>query len=146
MSIMPSKDPITYFTDKCKEHNLKITPQRIFIYKELIKSKNHPSADTVFKAIKKEFPNISFDTVNRTLLTFSEIGLVELVEGHGSPRRFDSNLENHHHLFCIKCGKIIDFNDEEYDKLKIPETIDKEFRVIQKRVILNGFCSECNKK
>ena len=146
MSFKPNTDPITLFTDKCKEHNLKITPQRIFIYKELIKSKNHPSADTVFKAIKKEFPNISFDTVNRTLLTFSEIGLVELVEGRGSPRRFDANLESHHHLFCIKCGTIIDFIHEEFDKLKVPETIDKDFKVVQKRVVLNGICSNCKTK
>lgn len=146
MSIKNDNDPHSLFLEKCKEHNLKITPQRIFIYKELIKSKNHPSADTVFKAIKKEFPNISFDTVNRTLLTFYEIGLVELVEGHGSPRRFDSNLQPHHHLFCLKCGKIIDFTYKEYDNLKIPETINKEFKVVQKRVILNGICSECEKK
>ena len=98
----------------------------------------------MFKAIKKEFPNISFDTVNRTLLTFYEIGLVELVEGHGSPRRFDANVDNHHHMSCIKCGRIFDFNHDEFDKLAVPDTIIKEFKVLQKRVILNGFCADCN--
>ena len=146
MPFKSKEDSITFFKNKCKEHNLKITPQRIFIYKELIKSKNHPSADTVFKALKKKFQNISFDTVNRTLLTFNNIGLVELVEGHGSPRRFDSNLNNHHHMSCIKCGKIIDFTHEEFDNLKIPQTIIKEFKVVQKRVILNGICLDCNKE
>jgi Fur family peroxide stress response transcriptional regulator len=143
MSINSKAEPLDFFTKKCKEHNLKITPQRVTIYKELIKSKNHPSADTVFKEIKKEFPNISFDTVNRTLLTFYNIGLVGLVEGRGSPRRFDANLENHHHFFCIKCGKIIDFTNEEFSALPIPEPISKDFKVIQKRVILNGICSTC---
>ena len=47
MSVKSKTDPLTLFADKCKEHNLKLTPQRILIYKELIKSKNHPSADTV---------------------------------------------------------------------------------------------------
>jgi len=91
-------DFINLFINKCKQHNLKVTPQRIAIYRELIKSKNHPSADNIFQIIRKEYPNISFDTVNRTLVTFSEIGIVDIVESFSGARRFDPNIESHHHL------------------------------------------------
>jgi len=131
------------FVEKCKECNLKITPQRTAIYKELIKAKDHPSADVIYQAIKRTFPNISFDTVNRTLLTFSEIGIIDLVEGHGDPRRFDPNMDSHHHFYCISCGEIMDFYHEAFDKLIIPGEIKQKFTVSSMRVVLKGFCDRC---
>ena len=47
-----------FFKDKCAEHNLKITPQRVIIYEELSKSKDHPSADAIYKRVRKTLPNI----------------------------------------------------------------------------------------
>jgi len=76
---------LEFFRDKCREHNLKTTPQRTIIYKELYKSKDHPSVDAIFKKARKIFPNISFDTVNRTVLTFAKIGLINVVKGYGEP-------------------------------------------------------------
>jgi len=112
---------LKFFRQLCKKHNLKITPQRILIYKVVSNSQEHPNTERVYKTVKKEFPNISFDTVHRTLLTFSDINLLNVVERFGSPNRFDPNLKNHHHLHCDKCGKIIDFTCKEYDKLHVPK-------------------------
>lgn len=138
-------DPIydDLFIAKCKQHNLKITPQRTAIYNQLSQSKNHPSTDLIFQEVKKLFPNISLDTVNRTLLTFSEIGIVDVVEGHGNPRRFDPNKKNHHHFCCIRCGGITDIYSKEYDNLKTVEEIEQRFIVFSKRVVLNGICDKC---
>ena len=138
-------DPIydDIFIAKCKQHNLKITPQRTAIYNQLSQSKNHPSTDLIFQEVKKLFPNISLDTVNRTLLTFSEIGIVDVVEGHGNPRRFDPNKKNHHHFCCIRCGGITDIYNNEYDNLKTVEEIEQRFMVFSKRVVLSGICDKC---
>lgn len=141
-----SKDLHKFFTDKCKQHNLKVTPQRMAIYTELIKLKNHPSAEAMFQKVRRQFRNISFDTVNRTLFTFSEIGLVDIVEGHGRPRRFDPDMNMHHHFHCIKCGNITDFRNDAYDNLEIPENIEQKFMVIRKRVVLKGSCDKCSKR
>jgi Fur family peroxide stress response transcriptional regulator len=84
------------------------------IYRQLFDSTEHPSVDAMFQTVKKEFPNISYDTVSRTLLTFADIGLGDLVEVYGGAKRFDSNLTNHHHLHCVACGKILDFHNDEY--------------------------------
>ncbi len=126
-----------------RQHNLKVTPQRIAIYQELINSSEHPSAINIYERIKAQYPNISLDTVNRTLLTFAEIGLVRIVEGRGDPKRFDPNLHPHHHFRCIKCGKIIDFYNEEYDALDVPSTLKDRFIITSKRVNLEGICDEC---
>ena len=130
----------------CKKNNLKITPQRIAIYKELLQSQSHPSADEVFQTLKGDFSNISYDTVNRTLLSLAEIGLIDVVKSPGGARRFDPNPDNHHHLHCVKCGKIIDFTSEVCDKLRIPEEIQNQFTVLSKRVVVNGICKECRQK
>ena len=141
-----ARDQTDLFIEKCKQHNLKVTPQRISIHRAVIQSINHPSADEIFQIVKKEFPNISFDTVNRTLLTFSQIGILKIVESFRGARRFDPNLVNHHHLHCIDCGKIIDFNNENYDQLEVPRNIQPGFTVLNKRVVLSGICKECHKK
>ena len=131
------------FEGICREHGLSITPQRVAIYKELICSAEHPSAVTIFNKVRKYYSNISLDTVNRTLLTFHKIGLAKVVESSGDPKRFDPNLEPHHHFRCISCGEIVDFRDESYDALEIPAEIKDKFVVLEKKVHLEGFCDQC---
>lgn len=133
------------FLDKCKEHNLKMTPQRLSIYKELSKSKDHPHADVIFRKVRKTFPSISFDTVNRTVLTFAKIGLVNIVEGYGDPKRFDPNTDSHHHFRCMQCNKIKDFHSKAFDDLRVPEEIKRQFVVLRKRVCVEGLCEQCQK-
>lgn len=133
-----------YFLEKCRENGLKITPQRSAIFEELLKARNHPSADLVYRKLKKVFPNISLDTVNRTLLTFSSIGIISVVEGYGQPKRFDPNVERHHHFRCVRCNSIIDFYDKSYDDMKVPKDILKKFTVLSKKVVLEGLCSKCS--
>lgn len=135
-----------FFQDKCLESGLKITPQRMVIYDELVGAKDHPCVDDLYRRVRKTLPNISFDTVYRTLLSFSDAGIVRVVEGYGELKRFDPDTENHHHLRCLRCQKIIDFSNSTYDALKVPTEFDGEFTIVNKRVVLEGICKECSKK
>ena len=139
-------DQFAAFKEKCREHHLKITPQRLGVYQALMENEGHPTAEDIFKAIRDEYPSISFDTVYRTLLTFSEIGIIEVVEGHGAPKRFDVNPDHHHHFYCFGCGRIMDFHSEEMDAVRIPPEIEKKFRVLNKRMILKGYCDKCKNR
>ena len=132
------------FIEKCQAHHLKVTPQRMAIYRELIDSKAHPTVDTMFQTVKKEFPNISYDTVSRTLLTFADIGIVDLVEVYGGAKRFDPNVTTHHHLHCVSCGEIYDFKNDAYNDLKIPDNVHLGFTVLTSRVVLKGICEQCS--
>ena len=133
------------FRQKAKENGLKITPQRTAIFQELLKATDHPAAEVIYRRIVKKIPNISFDTVNRTLSTFSEIGLIKVVEGYGQAKRYDPDLGLHHHFRCVRCGRIIDFHNRDYDSLAVPPEIDKRFTVTGKKVVLEGLCGECGK-
>ncbi len=136
-------DGIELFEGLCREAGLRVTPQRIAIYKVLANSKEHPSADSVYRQVRRDMRNISFDTVNRTLITFSEIGVAFVVEGSGDVKRFDGNLESHQHFKCIRCKKIIDFHHEPFDNISLPKNVENEFTVLRKTVLLEGICREC---
>jgi Fur family transcriptional regulator, peroxide stress response regulator len=134
---------VQQFIEICRDHELKITPQRVAIYQALIQANQHPTADMMFRLVKEDFPHIAFDTVNRTLLTFADIGVVDVVEVFGGPKRFDPNIDGHHHLHCTACGKIIDFKNDRYTDLEVPASITEMFKVISKRVVLKGLCADC---
>ena len=143
---MQNKKIIKTFTEKCLEQGLKITPQRSLIAKELSNAKDHPTADAIYKRVRKSMPNISFDTVYRTLILFTEVGIISLVEGYGEQKRFEPNVYKHHHCRCIKCHTIIDFCNDSYNSIQIPEKLSEQFQVLNKKVVLEGICSKCKEK
>ena len=138
-------DKIQEFIQVCHQHHLKVTPQRVAIYQELLHADTHPTADAIYQKIKIQYPRISFDTVNRTLLTFAGIGILDTVEIFGGAKRFDPNVTAHHHLHCTHCGKILDFHYDAYDSLEVPDQVQEHFQVTGKRVVLKGICRACRK-
>ncbi len=140
---MLMKDTYYYCKEKLNEKGLRITPQRLGIFCCLVNSDSHPTAEFIYKKVRKEFPNISFDTVNRTLLYLVDKGLVKIVEGGYGARHFDANLKKHYHFRCLHCKKIIDFECSEYDKIKVPENVKKKFKVLRQSIVLEGICPEC---
>jgi Fur family peroxide stress response transcriptional regulator len=137
-------DKLDAFSAKCRESGLKVTPQRMAVYQALIESSEHPSAEGVFQAVRQVLPNISLDTVNRTLLTLNEIGAAFTVEGSGDARRFDGHLEDHQHFKCLKCKKIVDIFDEKFDDIQTPAVLD-DFTILRKTVYFEGICNSCKK-
>ena len=135
-----------FFKGICKKNSLKVTTQRTAIYRELVKTKEHPYAELVYKKVKGIFPNISFDTVYRTLLTFVNIGLADVIAGSGDPKRFDGNIKKHHHFKCIKCNNLFDFNFDAYHDIKVPEEIEKQFTILNSRIIFEGICNKCSSR
>ncbi|NTV25335.1 MAG: transcriptional repressor [Chlorobiaceae bacterium] len=142
----PTKNRMERFIDRCRQEGLKVTPQRIAIYEVLLDSKDHPSADTVYRKMSATHPTISFDTVNRTLLTFAEIGVIDMVESYSVSRRFDTDTSPHHHVHCIRCGHIADFVSPDIDAIMLPEEIIGEYQVIGKRTVVSCVCQECASK
>ena len=145
--IMEKKDTgvkLQGFEDRCRQNGLKVTPQRVAVYKALIGTDTHPTTEEVHKMVWRDISSISLDTVNRTLLTLAQIGVAFQVEGTGQPRRFDGGMEDHQHFLCIKCGKVIDFHYEPFDNIEIPAHLQGQFQVMRKTVYLEGTCETCS--
>lgn len=131
------------FRTRCREARLRITPQRVAVYQALVETDEHPSAEMVYRRVRRTYPNISLDTVNRTLLTLSEIGVAFTVEGSGDAKRFDANLGNHQHMRCVQCKKIVDVHYEPFDQIAVPESLTRGFTVLRTTVYIEGLCDRC---
>lgn len=140
---MTQEQRLEQFKEHCKAQGIKLTPQRLIIYEKLIKTTEHPTVDMLHVQIKETFPTISLDTVHRTLVTFCEIGVASMVEGTGIPKRFEGNLDAHHHVRCVKCGKIFDFYYADYDQMSVPADVQEKFQILKKTVHIEGMCRSC---
>ena len=140
------QEKVEAFKVNCHRAGLKVTPQRVVIYEELIRTDEHPSAEMLCRKVRRRLSNVSLDTVNRALLTFSEVGAAFIVPGSGDVRRFDGGLSDHQHFRCIKCKRIIDFHHEPFDAIETPDEIAEKFTVLRKTVYFEGICNFCVEK
>ena len=127
---------------------MKYSRQRESIKHYLMTTKEHPTADTVYMHVKKEFPNISLGTVYRNLNLLTDIGEAVKISTPNGGDRFDGRLEPHNHFLCTKCGRLLDLeldmkSIEEFNRLAA-ENFDG---IIQSSSMLfYGECSDCIKK
>jgi Fur family peroxide stress response transcriptional regulator len=128
--------------EKYRDIGFKLTPQRIAILRYLEGNKQHPSAEDIYKAVSSDFPTMSFSTVYTTLAALKERGfLVELTLDPGK-KRYDPDTENHNHMICIRCKRIVDINCGH--QLDLSESAGHDFSVIKSHIEVHGLCSECN--
>ena len=140
---MDKKQMLDDFIHRCRERNLKVTPQRLAIYEEVISEKSHPSADSIFQKVREKMPYLSFNTVNQNLITFSDYGIIDVVEGYGNPRRYDPDTHPHHHFWCVACNSISDVYDVDLD-IALPESMIQSSRIVYKtKVVFEGLCEVC---
>lgn len=102
---------------KMQDVGLKITPQRVAIFKAVYELKNHPSAENIIDYIKEKNPNISTATVYKVLDTLVENNLLIRVKTDKDIKRYDAVMSNHHHLYCAETARIEDYEDEELNTL-----------------------------
>ncbi len=137
------KRRMSRFNEVCRNSGVKLTHQRMEIFREVAQTGNHPEAESVYKGVRERMPTISLDTVYRTLWLLRDLGLINTL---GPPRertRFDANLSQHHHFVCIRCGLTRDFYNDELDKLKLPESV-KDFGYVETtQVEVKGICRKC---
>ena len=130
----------------CRSAGVKLTHQRLEIFREFAISADHPTVENLFNRIRKRLKTISMDTVYRTISTFEKYGLIKRVKLLDNSARFDINLAVHHHLVCTRCKNIEDFYWSDFDQMKLPKTISHWGRIEVKHVVISGLCSNCKKK
>ncbi|HLN54155.1 MAG TPA: transcriptional repressor [Lentimicrobium sp.] len=100
--------------NKC---GLKITPQRMAVLEVLLKSKNHPTAESIHNQVLESIPGISATTIYNTLDTFVKNGLVGRVKTDADVMRYEPVSEHHHHLYSSASDRMEDYYDQELDQL-----------------------------
>ena len=104
---------------KCEANGVKLTEQRKIVAKVMSEANDHPDVDELYNRVSKIDSKISIATVYRTVKLFEESGILAKHEFKGGKARYEELNEGHHdHLIDIKSGEIIEFVDEEIEKLQ----------------------------
>lgn len=134
------------FKDAAIKAGVKLTHQRLEIFREVASSLEHPDAEAVFRAVQHRMPTVSLDTVYRTLWTLSELGVISALGPRRESVRFDANLEQHHHYVCMRCGLTRDFESDDFNTLAIPDSVQLIGSIVATRVEVRGLCSRCEQQ
>ena len=134
---------LAVFMERLRESGIKLTHQRMEIFKEVASRMDHPDAASVYERVRERVPTISLDTVYRTLWMLKEAGLITTLGPAHDRLRFDANTTPHHHFVCTSCGKTEDFYSDEFNSLTAPNDVSKIGFVVRAQVELRGVCHAC---
>jgi Fur family peroxide stress response transcriptional regulator len=132
---------------KLKEHDLRITPQRIAVLKVLAVSDGHPSVEQIYENVRAKFPTTSLATIYKTVNLLKQLDeVLELGFPDGS-NRYDGNKPYPHpHVICTKCKQIIDPDVGGLEELKKEVVKATGFQIQNHRVDFFGICQDCQSR
>ncbi len=123
---------------------LRMTHQREIILDEIKKCATHPTADELYDRIKKKLPRISLATVYRNLEIMSEAGLINKLEISGRQKRFDWDLHQHDHIYCMQCHRVDNIDLADKKDISLPTGENHGYLVSGCRVEFYGICPKCS--
>ncbi len=125
------------------QNDLKITPQRQLILELLVDDASHPTAEQIYQRVIAVMPNVSRTTVYNTLHELVALGILrDVQELSGGGLRYDTNADPHHHLFCIRCHRLVDV-DRDFDGVKLTSEEAAGYQIVRHQVTFFGVCPAC---
>ena len=122
------------------DHNVNPSFNRVKIMEYLISKKNHPTADSIYKELKKELPTLSKTTIYNSINAFTRAGVVKTIMGDGKEAHYDAVMDPHGHFLCEICQGCFDF-DISNERFEFEEI--EGFAINEKEVYLRGICKKC---
>jgi Fur family ferric uptake transcriptional regulator len=127
------------------EHGLKMTEQRRVIARVLSESDDHPDVELLYQRASQVDKKISIATVYRTVRLFEEAGIIERHDfGDGRARYEEATQEHHDHLIDLRTGTVIEFRNDEIERLQKKVAEEHGYRLIEHRLEL--YCVPLNDK
>jgi Fur family peroxide stress response transcriptional regulator len=129
-----------------KEHDFRLTPQRVELVRLIAASEGHPSAAQLYEKIKVQFPTMSQATVYKTLALLKEMNQVLEIDLRDDSHYDGNRLQPHPHLICIKCNKIVD-GEVSFDQELIRKLEEVSgYTILRPQISLYGLCPDCKKE
>jgi len=122
----------------------KATPQRIAICRIALNSREHPTAQQIYDQVKKIHPTVSLATVYKTMEVLRDLDLVQELNFPKGQARFDSYMNPHINLICVKCGKITDIDDVTAEEIGKKVAAVTKFKPNGQRIDVYGMCQQCS--
>ena len=125
--------------EKCKKQGVRLTDQRRVIAKVMSESDNHPDVDELHKKVNKHDSKISIATVYRTVKLFEEAGILAKHDFKGTKARYEETTRDHHdHLIDVNTGEIIEFVNEDIERLQKKVSEKLGYKLVDHRLELYG--------
>ena len=129
----------TSIENKCKQKGVRLTDQRKLIAKVMSESENHPDVYELHHKVSKFDSKISIATVYRTVKLFEEAGIVAKHDFKGNKSRYEQASEEHHdHLIDVNSGEIVEFVNEEIEKIQKQIATKLGYKLVDHRLELYG--------
>jgi len=144
---MSSKSRYQELMQGLRDAGLKLTPQRLAILELLAGNRSHPTANTVFQALRPRFPTMSQTTVYNTLDTLATLGLIHELGTVGDDAvHYDADVEPHVNVICNQCGKIVDLVESDVVPSLDSIATQSGYDVRGARIVYYGLCPTCRRK
>jgi Fur family peroxide stress response transcriptional regulator len=121
----------------------KATSQRIAICRLVLSSREHPTAQEIYRDVKRAHPTVSLATVYKTLQVLKELRLIQEMPLPQNEMRFDSNLSPHLNAVCLQCETVTDVRDQSLSNVVSRAASKTKFKVTGQRFDLYGICDKC---
>jgi Fur family peroxide stress response transcriptional regulator len=129
-----------------RKKGYKATSQRIAICHLALSSREHPTAQKIYRDVKRLHPTVSLATVYKTLQVLRELRLVQELAFPQEETRFDSNAAPHVNTVCLRCGSISDVNVQVLRNVVARAVSRIRFTVTGQRFDVYGVCDKCAKR
>jgi len=132
---------------RLREHDFRITPQRLAVLKVLAAGEGHPSAERVYEIVRHEFPTTSIATIYKTIHLLKQINeVLEIAFPDGSNRYDGQKPYPHPHAICVRCGKIIDPDLSTLEDVTAEVADETGFDILTHRLDFFGICGDCKRR
>ena len=131
--------------DALRRNGFKATPQRIAICNFALGSRNHPTAQEIYREVKKVYPTVSLTTVYKTLQVLKQLHLIQELAFSGG-ERFDSYMEPHINVMCVRCGEVLDINDHSVRDMVDRAAAKTKYTFTERRFDIYGICAKCKER
>jgi len=133
--------------EKLKEKGFKLTPQRKSIIDVIVANQGkHLSAEEIYELVKSTNPNIGLATIYRTMQLLDDIGVIyknDFDDGRSRYELYQDEDHQHHHLICIKCGKVVEVEEDLLEQLEYEVEKKYNFYIINHNLKFLGYCNQC---
>ncbi len=126
-----------------RDHGLQVTAQRIAVLRA-VSAHPHTTANEVAETVREQIGTISRQSVYDALTVLAEHAIIRRIQPAGSPTRYEDRVgDNHHHLVCRNCDRLVDVDCAVGDTPCLTPAQDRQFDVHEAEVIYWGVCPEC---
>jgi Fe2+ or Zn2+ uptake regulation protein len=143
--VPPSADRLVRLRQDCRVKGLRMTPQREVLLRLLSRTRRHPTADELYRGVRRIMPSVSPATVYRNVQQLVRAGVISTLDRPGA-QQYDANRDEHHHFICELCGTIVDVYLE-----RVTYRVDQRRSPLSGTVVhgcdvqLRGRCARCRR-